>query len=125
MAWAIGPGPGQRPRLTESERSQIIALVNTTPPGRPVPDPWLNGLAAAEEEDVPDVWTLDTLTAAARGAEIEVGRSHVRRILMKEGVRWRRPRSWTTSKDPEFAAKILDRGPLRAPAVRRDSGLRR
>ncbi|MFG6194816.1 helix-turn-helix domain-containing protein [Nonomuraea sp. JJY05] len=94
------PGPGRRPRLTEGERSQIIALVKTIPPGRPVLDPWLNGLAAAEEEGKPGVWTLDSLTAAAQAAGIDVHRSQVRRILLKEGVRWRRPRSWTTSKDP-------------------------
>lgn len=98
------PGPGRRPRLTEAERSRIIALVKTTPPGRPVPGPWLDGLAAAGEDQAA-VWTLDTLTSAARAAGIDVRRSQVRRILLAEGVRWRRPRSWTTSKDPEFAAK--------------------
>lgn len=99
------PGPGRRPRLSEAERSRIIALVKTTPPGRPVIDPWAEGLAAAEEEDQAAVWTLDTLTGAARAAGIDVHRSQIRRILLAEGVRWRRPRSWTTSKDPEFAAK--------------------
>jgi hypothetical protein len=48
------------------------------------------------------VWTLDTFTAVARRAGIDVRRSQIRRILLKEGVRWRRTRSWTTSKDPEF-----------------------
>jgi transposase len=99
------PGPGRRPRLTEAERSRIIALVKTAPPGRPVTGSWLEGLAAAEAEDQAAVWTLDTLTGAARAAGIEVHRSQIRRILLAEGVRWRRPRSWTTSKDPEFAAK--------------------
>jgi len=98
------PGPGRRPRITQAERSAIIALVKAAPPGRPVTGPWLEGLAAAEE-DLPAVWTLDTLTSAARAAGIDVHRSQVRRILLAEGVRWRRPRSWTTSKDPEFAAK--------------------
>src|SRR5215471_14312462 len=98
------PGPGRRPRITQAGRSAIIALVKTTPPGRPVTGPWLEGLAAAAE-DQPAVWTLDTLTGAARAAGIDVRRSQVRRILLAEGVRWRRPRSWTTSKDPEFAAK--------------------
>ncbi|MEV0150701.1 MULTISPECIES: helix-turn-helix domain-containing protein [unclassified Nonomuraea] len=114
------PGPGRRPRLTESERSHIIALVKTTPPGRPMLDLWLNGLAAAEEEDAPGVWTLDTLTTAARAAGIQVGRSQVRRILLTEGVRWRRPRSWTTSKDPKFAAK--DPGSWTSLRARRPAG---
>ena len=33
------PGSGRRPRLTEAERSRIIALVKATPPGRPVTGP--------------------------------------------------------------------------------------
>nr|WP_262496194.1 helix-turn-helix domain-containing protein [Nonomuraea sp. SYSU D8015] len=65
------PGPGRRPRLTESERSQIIALVKTTPPGRPMLDPWLNGLAAAEEEDAPGVWTLDTVPPESRSVALK------------------------------------------------------
>jgi len=39
---------------------------------------------------------------------IEVGRSQVRRILLAEGVRWRRRRPWAESADPEFVPK--DRG---------------
>jgi transposase len=98
------PGSGRRPRITQAERSAIIALVKAIPPGRPVTGPWLEGLTAAAEAQA-GVWTLDTLTGAARAAGIDVHRSQVRRILLAEGVRWRRPRSWTTSKDPEFAAK--------------------
>lgn len=90
---------------THRERSRIVALVGTTPPGRPVIDPWFDGLAAAEDETKPAVWTLNSLTEAARAAGIDVHRSQIRRILLSEGVRWRRPRSWTTSKDPQFAAK--------------------
>ena len=37
--------------------------------------PWLEGLAAAEAEDRAAVWTLDTLTGAARAAGIDVHRS--------------------------------------------------
>jgi hypothetical protein len=36
---------------------------------------------------------------------VVVARSQVRRILLREGVRWRHTRSWTTSPDPEFAPK--------------------
>jgi transposase len=79
------PGPGRRPRLTEAERSRIIALVKTTPPGRPMAGPWLEGLAAAEEEARAAVWTLDTLTGEARAAGIDVHRSQIRRILLAEG----------------------------------------
>jgi transposase len=96
------PGPGRRPRITQAERSAIIALVKTTPPGKA---DWAGGELTAADRGQPAVWTLNTLTGAARAAGIDVHRSQVRRILRAEGVRWRRPRSWTSSRDPEFAAK--------------------
>lgn len=34
-------------------------------------------------------WTLDALAEAAQEMGIEIGRSQVRRILLREGVRWR------------------------------------
>ncbi|KWW98457.1 putative transposase [Carbonactinospora thermoautotrophica] len=97
------PGPGRRPRLTEAERSRIVALVGTPPPGRLVRGP--DGTLAPAAEGSSAHWTLDTLTAAANAEGIVVGRSQVRRILLAEGVRWRRTRSWTTSRDPQFAPK--------------------
>ncbi|MFF3327709.1 hypothetical protein [Streptomyces sp. NPDC002889] len=42
------------------------------------------------------------LAAEARRLGIDIGRSQVRRILLAEGVRWRRTRSWTRSKDRDF-----------------------
>jgi transposase len=96
------PGPGRKPRLTEPERGVVIALARSTPPGRPVVQ---GELLVAEEVDGEAHWTLDALTAAARAAGVRVARSQVRRILLQEGVRWRHPRSWTTSPDPEFAPK--------------------
>ncbi|MFD5017162.1 helix-turn-helix domain-containing protein [Streptomyces chartreusis] len=93
-------GQGRKRRITEEERSRIIALVKSVPPGRlrwePVGELW------AFDESGPAEWTLDSLAAAARAEGIEVGRSQVRRILLAEGVRWRRTRSWTRSKDPDF-----------------------
>lgn len=97
------PGGGRKRRLTEDERSRIIALVATDPPGKPVRQP--HGELVAADEDEPAQWSLDALAVAAQHAGIVVGRSQVRRILVAEGVRWRRPRSWTTSADPEFAPK--------------------
>jgi len=96
------PGPGRRPRITIDERSRIIALVKTVPPGKPT---WDSGGLHAADATGPAVWTLNTLTDAARAAGIDVHRSQVRRILQAVGVRWRRTRSWTTSKDPDFAVK--------------------
>ncbi|MFC8660802.1 helix-turn-helix domain-containing protein [Streptomyces sp. NPDC057199] len=96
-------GQGRKRRITEEERSRIISLVKTVPPGRlrwePVGELW------AFDESGPAEWTLDSLDAAARAEGIAVGRSQVRRILLAEGVRWRRTRSWTRSKDPDFVPK--------------------
>ncbi len=97
------PGAGRRRRITEAQRSRIIAMACSEPPGRLVRD--AGGELSAEREDGPAQWTLDALAAAARDAGIAVGRSQVRRILLAEKVRWRRTRSWTTSTDPEFAPK--------------------
>jgi transposase len=97
------PGAGRRRRITEAQRSAIIAMARSEPPGRLARD--ADGELSAEREDGPAQWTLDTLAQAARDAGIAVGRSQVRRILLAEKVRWRRTRSWATSADPEFAPK--------------------
>jgi transposase len=96
-------GQGRKRRITEAERSRIIALVKQVPPGRLEMQPY-GDLWAADEGGASE-WTLDSLAAEAQRLGIEVGRSQVRRILLAEGVRWRRTRSWTRSKDPDFAGK--------------------
>jgi transposase len=97
------PGSGRKPRITEAERSLIISLVGTVPPGRLVRG--AGGELEATHEEKEAHWTLDALTTAARERGITVGRSQVRRIFRAEGVRWRNVRSWTESEDPEFAPK--------------------
>lgn len=97
------PGAGRKRRITEAQRSVIIALARSEPPGRLARD--ASGELAADDERGPAQWTLDTLARAARDAGIAVGRSQVRRILLAEKVRWRRTRSWAVSTDPEFAPK--------------------
>src|SRR5437764_2893746 len=97
------PGCGRKRRITEAERSVIIALARSVPPGRLARD--AAGELSAGDERGPAQWTLDTLAQAARAAGIAVGRSQVRRILLAENVRWRRTRSWAASTDPEFAPK--------------------
>ena len=94
------PGAGRKPRIGQDQRSRLIALVAGPPPGRLV----RHGAGELVASDVTGaaVWTLDALTAAARAAGIDIARSQVRRILLAEGVRWRRPRSWAASPDPEF-----------------------
>src|SRR4051812_13496157 len=109
------PGAGRKPRIGQAQRSQLIALARSTPPGRLVRDS-AGELTAADPEG-PAVWTLDALTAAARAAGIAIARSQVRRILLAEGVRWRHPRSWATSPDPEFVPK--ERGSWTTTRTRR------
>lgn len=94
------PGAGRKPRLTGVERGCVIALARSAPPGRPVRDG--AGDLVADDESGPAQWTLDSLTAAARAQGIVIARSQVRRILLKEKVRWRHTRSWTESTDPQF-----------------------
>jgi transposase len=102
-----GPGdqpiPGRPPRLGEADRSGLIGLVKQPPPGRSVRNE-TGELVAGEPAGAPE-WTLDALAAAAQAEGIEIHRSQVRRILLAEGVRWRRTRSWTKSKDPDFVGK--------------------
>ena len=97
------PGAGRKRRIGQAQRSQLIALAASPPPGRPLRDD--TGELSAADATGAAVWTLNALTAAARAAGIDIARSQVRRILLADGVRWRRPRSWAASADPEFGPK--------------------
>jgi transposase len=110
------PRPGVPRRLTEHERGRIIQLAGSEPPGRLHQGG--EGLLAPARPEAPAHWTLDTLTEAAQAEGIRVGRSQVRRILLSEGTRWRRTRSWTTSTDPEFAPKGRRSSPATPPRRR-------
>ena len=98
------PGCGRKRRITEAERSRLIALARSDPPGRLYPTSW-GQLQTAAAEGKASVWTLDTLTAAVRELGIDIHRSQIRVILLREGVRWRRTHTWATSDDPEFVPK--------------------
>ena len=111
----IKAASGRKPRIGQAQRSQLIALVAGPPPGRLIRDD--TGELTAADPAGPAVWTLDALTAAARAAGIAIARSQVRRILLAEGVRWRRPRSWAASADPEFVPK--ERGSWTTTRTRR------
>jgi transposase len=97
------PRPGRKRRIGQAERSAIIALVGTAPPGRLERES--DGELRADEADGAAHWTLNALTDRAQQQGIRIQRSQVRRILLDEGVRWRSVRSWMTSTDPEFAKK--------------------
>jgi transposase len=115
------PGAGRKRRISETERSLIISLVGTDPPGRLVRS--AGGELEASDEDREAHWTLDSLTTAARERGIAIGRSQVRRILLVEGVKWRNPHPWGESHDPEFVPKGQESSPStsRSPRTRRPS----
>ena len=112
------PGQGRKPRLTEAERSQIIALAKGPPPGTIIRQ--REGTLVTADAEAGAHWTLDALVEAVHGRSIQVGRSQVRRILLRENVRWRSTHSWGDSTDPDFAPK----GPRssRSTARRRRTG---
>ena len=97
------PGSGRKPRLTEQERSRILALARQEPPGHL--SARADGTMVAPDEQGSAQWSLDALTQAAHEAGIQVKRSQIRRIYLREGVRWRHTHSWGTSDDPDFVPK--------------------
>jgi transposase len=115
------PGSGRKPRLTQAERSTILALVKLPPAAKATYE--LTGELAAPDPQGEPEWTLDTLTAAARERGIQVARSQVRRIFGQERVRWRRTRLWATSNAPDFVPQGpgSSRSPPRRPRARRSS----
>lgn len=96
------PRSGRPSRLTEGERSKLIALASKAPPGRL--ERQADELVARDEEDSAQ-WSLNALAQAAKAAGIRVKRSQIRTILLREGVRWRHTHSWGTSQDPDFVPK--------------------
>src|SRR5258708_27448613 len=100
-------GSGRKPRLTELERSTILALVKLPPPGKPTYE--LTGELETPAPRGESEWTLDALTAMAQARGIRVARSQVRRIFRQEGVRWRRTRLVATSKDPDLVPRVPKR----------------
>jgi transposase len=97
------PKAGRPRRLTTADDSQIIALVRTAPPGRL--ERQADGSLEAQEEDGPAQWSLNALAQAAKETGITVKRSQIRRVFLREGVRWRQTHSWGTSRDKDFIPK--------------------
>jgi transposase len=77
----IKPGFGRRPRLTQLERSTILALVKLPPPGKPTYE--LTGELAAPDSQGEPEWPLDALTATAQLRATWTARSQVRRIFRR------------------------------------------
>src|SRR6266852_4971173 len=81
------PGAGRKPRLTEAERSRIIALAKGPPLGAIVRQS--EGTLVTANTEAESHWTLDALVEAAHARGIQIERSQIRRILLGEKVRWR------------------------------------
>jgi transposase len=97
------PRPGRPRRLTHADDSALIALVHTVPPGRL--ERQRDGSLVAENEKKEAHWSLSALAQAAKDAGLQVRRSQIRRILLKEGVRWREIHSWAEPRGKDFAPK--------------------
>ena len=97
------PGSGRKARLTEQERSRILALVKQAPPGHL--ETQADGTMVARDEEGSAQWTLNALAQAAKEAGIRVKRSQIRRIYQREGVRWRRTHSWGDRHDEDARPK--------------------
>lgn len=97
------PRSGHPRRLTAEDDSRILALARSSPPGK------LERLSSGEldvrEEQGEAHWSLNALAQAAQEAGIQVKRSQIRRICVREGVRWRRTHSWGTSDEKDFVPK--------------------
>ncbi len=111
------PKPGRPRRLRAEDDSKLIALVRQEPPGRLVTQ--RDGTMVAREEEAEAQWSLNALARAAKEAGIQVKRSQIRRILLREGVRWRQTHSWGTPRDKDFVPKGL-RSSSTTPSHRRD-----
>jgi transposase len=115
------PKPGRPRRLTAQDDSKLIALARQAPPGRLVTQ--RDGTMVAREEEGEAQWSLNALARAAQEAGIPVKRSQVRRILLRERVRWRHTHSWSEPRDKDFVPKERRSSPTtpRPPKGRRPS----
>ena len=89
--------------MKEQERSRILALAKQAPPGHL--ETQADGTMVARDEEGSAQWTLNALVQAAKEAGIGVKRSQIRRIYVREGVRWRHTHSWGDSHDEDFVPK--------------------
>jgi transposase len=97
------PRSGRPRRLTMEDDSRIIALARSAPPGKL--ERYSGGSLDVRDEEGEAQWSLNALARAAKEAGIRVKRSQIRRICLREGVRWRRTHSWGDSSDKDFVPK--------------------
>jgi transposase len=95
-------GGGRRPRLTASQRQELVAMVVRLAGGqRPHVDSSTahsgNGTISVR---CPAMVSLDSLVAAANRRGIEIRRSQLRRVLLAAGLRWDPIHSWVPGHAP-------------------------
>jgi transposase len=118
------PKSGRPRRLTAEDDSKLIALARQAPPGKLVTRQ--DGTMVARSEEGEAHWSLNALARAAKEAGIPVKRSQVRRILLREGVRWRNTHSWSEPRDKDFIRNPNHgRQPLHRPTRGLDDHLHR
>lgn len=86
--------PGRPRRLTMVDDSKLITLVRKPPSGRLVTRE--DDSMVARDEEKSAQWSLDALELVAKEAGIVVRRSQIRRILLREKVRWCYTHSWSS-----------------------------
>jgi len=88
------PRAGRPPTYVAGDQSQVVAKARSLPP-------------KPEGGEVPPTchWTLDRLQAELNKDGVPIKRSQIRRLLKAKHVKWRKPRTWLESDDPNFAAK--------------------
>lgn len=97
------PRTGRPRRLTAEDDSRILVLARSAPPGKV--ERLRSGELDVRDEQAAAHWSLDALTEEAQKTGIQIERSQVRRICLREGVRWRRTHSWGESDDKDFVPK--------------------
>jgi len=91
------PRAGRPRTYAEPEQRVVVATARSLPP-KP----------AGGEVPPTCHWTLDRLQEELNKDGVPIKRSQIRRLLKAEHIKWRRPRTWLESDDPDFAEK---RGP--------------
>jgi transposase len=99
------PKSGRPRRLTIKDDSRLLALVRQVPPGKL--ERFSDGSLDVRDEQGSAQWSLNALVQAAKEAGITIKRSQIRRICLREGVRWRRTHSWGTSTDKDAGPKRI------------------
>jgi transposase len=118
------PGSGRKPRLSAAERSALIALARTPPPGKLVPAPDSGELQARDETKAPE-WTLESCPRP-RGRRASRWRAaSCAASCSAKGCAGARPACGPRALIPSSPQKDADRRPLHRAPRGGDGRLRR